>query len=120
MDIFFALSDPRRREIVRLVAERGQLSAGEICREFDISAQAISQHLRILKECGLLQVERSAQRRIYRMNTGPILELDRWARETTRLWDERLGALDRVLDLEKKKNAKMVIVRQRQTNRRRN
>ncbi len=113
MDIFFAISDPRRREIVRLVAERGQLSAGDICKEFDITAQAVSQHLRVLRECGLLLVEKSAQKRIYHINTEPILELDKWARETASLWDKRFNQLDEVLDRQKNR---MLKIRQSERN----
>jgi DNA-binding transcriptional ArsR family regulator len=120
MDFFFALGEPRRRRIVELIASRGEMPAGEICRSFDITPQAVSQHLAVLRESGLLRMRKMGQKRIYSINTEPILELDKWARDTTALWNGRFDALDRVLDLEKKKNAKMVIVRQRQTNRRGN
>ncbi len=113
MDLFSALADPRRRTIVELIASKGELTAGEICKSFDITPQAISQHLNVLRESGLLKVEKLAQRRIYSIDPGPILELDRWARETTRQWDERFDALDRVLKEEKNKNAKKMILWQR-------
>ena len=120
MDFFIALSDPRRRRIVELVAQRGEMSAGEICKGFDITAQAVSQHLAILRDSGLLKVEKRAQQRIYSINPEPILELNRWASDTAALWDRRFDALDRVLSNEKKKNAKMVILRQKQMNRKGN
>jgi DNA-binding transcriptional ArsR family regulator len=115
MDVFHALADPRRRMMVEMLAKKGQLSAGEICGRFDITAQAVSQHLRILRESGLLAVEKRAQRRIYRINREAILELDRWARETARLWDGRFDALERVLEEEKNGGARKVKLWQRQT-----
>lgn len=105
---------------MELIASSGELSAGEICRSFDITAQAISQHLAILKESGILKMEKRGQKRIYSINPNPILELNKWASDTAALWDRRFDALDSVLANEKKKNAKMVILRQKQMNRKGN
>ena len=71
MDFFFALSEPKRRRIVELLAGSGELSAGEICRKFDITAQAISQHLNVLREAGLVKMEKRGQQHIYRINPDP-------------------------------------------------
>ncbi len=104
MDIFSALADPTRRKIMELIAKNGQLSATEICEKFDMTPPAISQHLKILREANLVQMEKRAQQHIYRINPSAMLELEGWARQLTELWNERLDALDRVLQAEKKKN----------------
>ena len=114
MDAFYALADPKRRMIVELLAKNGELAAGDIYKNFEITAQAVSQHLGILRESGLLLMEKRGQQHIYRINRESILELDGWARETARLWDARLDALEKVLKEEKNNNAKKVILWQKQ------
>ncbi len=104
MDIFSALADPTRRKIMELIAENGQLSATEISDKFEMTPPAISQHLKILREANLVQMEKRAQQHIYRINPQAMLELEGWARQLTELWNGRLDALDRVLQAEKKKN----------------
>jgi DNA-binding transcriptional ArsR family regulator len=63
-DVFQVLAEPRRREVLSLVAER-ELTAGEIAQRFDVTRQAVSQHLRILLESGLIQERRDGARRWY-------------------------------------------------------
>ena len=104
MDIFSALADPTRRKIMELLASNGQLTATEICEKFEMTPPAISQHLKVLREANLVQMEKRAQQHIYRINPAGMLELEGWARQLTNLWNERLDALDRVLQAEKKKN----------------
>ena len=104
MDIFSALADPTRRKIMELLAHYGQLSATEICDKFEMTPPAISQHLKILREANLVQMEKRAQQHIYRINPEAMLELEGWARQLTALWNGRLDALDKVLQAEKKKN----------------
>ncbi len=104
MDIFSALADPTRRKIIELLAHHGHLTATEISDEFDMTPPAISQHLKILREADLVQMEKHAQQRIYRINPQAMLELEGWARQLAELWSQRLDALDQVLQAEKKKN----------------
>jgi DNA-binding transcriptional ArsR family regulator len=103
MDKFYALAEPTRRKIIELLASRGALSATEICEQFTISPQAISQHLKVLREAGLVQVEKRAQQRIYRINPQAMVELEDWARQLTELWSQRLEALEAVVQAEKQK-----------------
>jgi DNA-binding transcriptional ArsR family regulator len=70
----------------------GQLPAAEIAAHFPVSAPAISQHLKILQEAGLVSVERRAQQSIYRLNPQAMLELEDWARRLRHLWNERFDA----------------------------
>ena len=106
MDVFYALAEPRRRKIMELLAGKGELTATEISSKFDVTAQAISQHLGILLDAKLVLMNRQAQRRIYRINTAAISEIDEWIKRIERQWDGRLDRLDTVLKAEKNKNAK--------------
>jgi DNA-binding transcriptional ArsR family regulator len=96
MQSFAALSDPTRRRIVELLS-RGERSAGEIVAEFEMSAPAISQHLRTLREAGLVRVRVDAQRRIYALERAALDEIDAWLAEVRRFWSKRLDALEREL-----------------------
>lgn len=97
MDMFSALSVPTRRSILEVLAANGNLSATQIGQRFSISAPAISQHLRVLIESGLLTVEKRAQQRIYGINAQKITEVQHWAANTVDLWEQRLDTLDKVL-----------------------
>jgi DNA-binding transcriptional ArsR family regulator len=100
MDKFSALADPTRRKIIELLAREGQLPATDISVHFPISASAISQHLKILSTAKLVQVEKRAQQRIYRIDPDAMLELEDWARQMRRLWNQRFDALEMVLEEE--------------------
>jgi len=86
-----------------MLARDGQLSATEISDRFSVSPQAISQHLKVLREARLVQVVKRAQQRIYQVNPEAMLELEAWARQLRQLWDQRFDALDQVLEMEKKR-----------------
>ena len=104
MDTFRALADPTRRQIIEMLSARGQLTASDISEQFQISAPAISQHLKILLEAGLVQMEKKAQQRIYRVNQEAVSQVGQWVDQMTRLWNERFDALDRLLEAEKDKS----------------
>ena len=74
---FAALADPTRRRILEMLAAR-ELPAGDIARRFDMTPPAVSQHLKLLREAGLVHVRRDAQRRIYALNPHGLAELDAW------------------------------------------
>jgi DNA-binding transcriptional ArsR family regulator len=106
MDKFSALADPTRRHILEMLARRGQLSATEISDKFQVSPSAISQHLKVLREANLVQMEKRAQQRLYQINRDTIVELEAWTKQITQRWNERFEALDEVLEAEKKKTLK--------------
>ena len=89
MDAFAALGEPRRREILRLVTV-AELSAGEIARRFEVSRPAISQHLRVLKEAGLVTERRDGTKRLYRARPETLAELRAALEE---FWDDSLRSL---------------------------
>ena len=89
-----ALADPTRRRLVRLVGERPR-RAGELAEAFPVSRPAVSKHLRVLREAGLVEVEPRGRARIYRLVPGGITEVRRWVEETGRFWDSALEAFRR-------------------------
>ena len=103
MDMFVALSDPTRRAILELLASRGELSATDIYEQFSVSPQAISQHLKILREAKLVVMEKRAQKHLYRLNPQTLSQFETWVQQTRRRWEERFEALDKVLEAEKQK-----------------
>ena len=103
MDVFEALAAPTRREIMELLASKGQLSASAICSQFELSPPAISQHLKALREAQLVEVEIRGQLRMYRIDPQGIEEIDQWSQKMTRLWNKRFDALEKVLQGEKRK-----------------
>ncbi len=103
MDKFAALADTTRRQIIELLANRGEMSATEIADQFRFSPPAISQHLKVLREADLILMEKQAQRRIYRLNPTAMSEMERWLEKLMEQWNDRFNALDKVLEREKKK-----------------
>lgn len=96
MDIFHALSDPTRRAIVETLAA-GEAPFGALAERFDISRPAVSQHLKILREAGIVVARPDAQRRIYRLDDDAFGELDDWLGRVRRFWNPRLDRLQRAL-----------------------
>jgi DNA-binding transcriptional ArsR family regulator len=94
-----AMAAPHRREILRLV-RTGELSAGEIAAHFDVTRPAVSQHLNVLKEAGLLSERRNGTRRLYRARPQGLDELRTFLEE---FWDERLEALKNAAEQEERK-----------------
>jgi len=88
-----ALADPTRRRIVELLAERDR-SAGELAAQFSTSRPAVSRHLRVLREHGLVRARSEAQRRVYSLDPAPLAELDAWLARYRSFWAQRLDALD--------------------------
>jgi DNA-binding transcriptional ArsR family regulator len=105
MQSLLAIADPTRRRIVELLAERDH-TAGELVAEFDMSAPAISQHLNVLREAGLVTTRAEGQMRIQTLNPKGLDELDAWLHRTRRFWSNRLDALERELKAEDAKNQK--------------
>lgn len=106
MDMFVALADPTRRHILELLASRGELSATAIYEQFPASPQAISQHLKVLREAQLVVMEKRAQKHLYRLNPQTLSQFEAWVTHTQQLWSERFDALDAVLEREKQKSRK--------------
>ena len=93
VDAASALADPVRRRLLELLRD-GERSAGELGAEFDVSQPAVSRHLRVLREAGLVSVRPEGRRRLYALDARPLAELDAWLAPYRRLWAHRLDALD--------------------------
>jgi DNA-binding transcriptional ArsR family regulator len=96
MNRFAALSDPTRLEIVELLGA-GEQSAGAIGAHFPMSAPAVSQHLKTLREAGLVRVRIDGQRRIYSLDPAGFAEMEDWLARVRAAWKGRLDALERAL-----------------------
>jgi DNA-binding transcriptional ArsR family regulator len=94
---FDVLAEPVRRRILDDVRDE-ERSVGELVERLHLSQPGVSKHLRVLREAGLVQVRRDAQRRLYRVRPEPLAEVDAWLEPYRRLWTNRLDALERSLD----------------------
>ena len=103
MDMYAAIAEPTRRNILEILAQNGQLSSTDISDRFPISAPAISQHLKVLRDTNLVTMEKHAQQRIYKVNPEPMLEMSGWLEKLTKHWEEKYNRLDALLKEEKKK-----------------
>jgi DNA-binding transcriptional ArsR family regulator len=95
--VFEVLAEPNRRRILDLLLH-DERAVGDLVFELKVSQPAVSKHLRVLREAGLVDSRVEAQRRIYRLRPEPLRELDAWLEPYRRLWSERLDALERHLE----------------------
>ncbi|MCH6160031.1 ArsR/SmtB family transcription factor [Streptomyces marispadix] len=88
-----ALADPVRREILVLLSTRPR-NVGDITGHFAVSRPAVSRHLRVLREAGLVVAEDRGRERIYRLEPEPLMELRQWLEQFASRWEQRLDALE--------------------------
>jgi DNA-binding transcriptional ArsR family regulator len=93
VDAAAAIADPVRREILEML-RAGPLTAGVIAARFAISRPAVSRHLRVLRQCGLVIDEARGRERVYRLDVAPLAELDTWLSQFRSGWEARLDALE--------------------------
>jgi DNA-binding transcriptional ArsR family regulator len=93
MSALAALADPTRQRIVEMLAS-GPLSSGDIAGRFALSAPAVSQHLKALRQARLVTVTPKAQQRIYRLNPEGVAEISDWLARIRNFWNPRLDALE--------------------------
>jgi DNA-binding transcriptional ArsR family regulator len=94
---FEVLAEPRRRQILDLL-RAGERPVGDLVTELTMSQPAVSKHLKVLREVGLVDVRQDAQRRWYRLRLEPLVELDAWLAPYRRLWSGSLDKLEKHLD----------------------
>jgi DNA-binding transcriptional ArsR family regulator len=94
---FELVAEPTRRHILDLLLE-GERSVGELVESLSLSQPGVSKHLRALREAGLVEVRRDAQRRWYGLRPEPLAEIDEWLAPYREFWAGRLDALERHLD----------------------
>jgi DNA-binding transcriptional ArsR family regulator len=93
---FEVLAEPARRQIIAFLAE-GEAPAGEIASQFNSTASAVSQHLKVLRQAGLVTVRPRAQQRIYALDRRALAEAAAWMMKMGGFWTGRLEALERTL-----------------------
>jgi DNA-binding transcriptional ArsR family regulator len=96
-DVFRAVSDPTRRSMLELLRD-GERTAAELAQPFEMSQPAVSQHLKVLRESGLVSVRKVGRHRIYNLDPRPIQEVFDWAQYFEGFWRKKLSALGRELD----------------------
>lgn len=98
-DVFTALASPARRELLRLLLD-GPRTVGDLASHFDMRRPSVSEHLRVLRDTGLVSERRVGRERHYRLEAGPLVELQEWLHPYERFWRARMRALRDVLDEE--------------------
>ncbi|MFC7245330.1 ArsR/SmtB family transcription factor [Catellatospora aurea] len=91
--VFAALADPTRRAILARLAD-GEATVNQLAEPFPISLQAVSKHLKVLEQAGLITRGRDAQWRPCRLEAAPLRDISAWADQYRRFWDERYDRLD--------------------------
>ena len=104
-DVFQAISDPTRREIIGLLAGEAQ-TLNAVASHFDISRPAISKHMRILRECGLVRIRQEGRERYCHVQLTPLKEVMDWTSMYKRFWDQKLTQLQAFVDSDKKPRKK--------------
>src|SRR3569833_3219831 len=102
-DVFQAISDPTRREIIGLMAGKS-LNLNSLADNFDISRPAVSKHIKILTQCGLITITQEGRDRYCKANFGKLNEVSAWVEQYRKFWTEKLDALCDFLEKEAKTN----------------
>ena len=97
MDAFTALADPTRRQIIETLAV-GETSFGQLADKFEMSRPAVSQHLKVLRDAGIVASRADAQRRIYRLTDDGLEEVEAWLGKVCDFWSQRLDRLEQLLN----------------------
>lgn len=104
-DVFQAIADPTRRAIIGLLAQQ-PLTLNGVAENFEVSRPAISRHIRILTECGLVIVKQQGRERYCQADLKKLKTVADWTLKYQRFWAQKLDALEHFLDEEKKQNRK--------------
>jgi len=95
-DVFRAVADPTRREIINLVARRS-MTPNAVAESFDVSRQAISKHIKILAECGIIVIKQQGRERLCSVQAKQLDEISDWLESFRRIWEQRFDRLDLLL-----------------------
>lgn len=96
-DVFAALASPARREVLRLLLD-GPRTAGDVAAHFDMRRPSVSEHLRVLREAGLVTERRAGRERRYQLEPQPLMEVRDWLDPYERFWKDRLKNLRDALE----------------------
>ena len=104
-DVFQAIADPTRRQIIELLAS-GSMNLNAVAENFEISRPAISKHIKILTECGLITIRQQGRERFCDAQYDQLREVTEWTSYYNKLWDKKLNALQNYLAKEKRVSKK--------------
>ena len=104
-DVFQAIADPTRRQIIGLVS-RQPLNLNAVAEKFDMTRQAVSLHIKILEECGLIMLRQQGRERFCEAKLDKLNEVTDWVDQCQQFWNKQFDSLDKYLKTNKKKHAK--------------
>jgi DNA-binding transcriptional ArsR family regulator len=104
-DVFQAIADPTRREIINMISHRS-LNLNAVAGNFAVSRPAISKHIKILTECGLVVIRQQGRERFCHANLKPLVEVSSWVDRYKAFWTARLDALESYLEQDKQRTIK--------------
>jgi DNA-binding transcriptional ArsR family regulator len=96
-DVFQAIADPTRRDIINLIAFK-PMNLNTIADNFDVSRPAISQHIKILTECGLIAIKKQGRERYCEPRLKQLNEVAQWVERYRKVWEEKFDTLDNLLE----------------------
>jgi DNA-binding transcriptional ArsR family regulator len=99
-DVFAALANPARRQLLDLLRDRGPLPVQQLASHFSMRRPSVSEHLKVLKAAGLVDEQKAGRQRLYRLEPAPLAEAAEWFTPYERFWREKLTDLRRLLDEE--------------------
>ncbi len=102
-DVFQAIADPTRREIINIIAQKS-LNLNAVADNFEVSRPAISKHIKILTECGLIVIKQKGRERFCEANLKPLQEVQGWLQQYHQFWTAKLDALENYLDQDTNKS----------------
>jgi DNA-binding transcriptional ArsR family regulator len=106
-DVFQAIADPTHREIISMIAHEA-LHLNRVAEKFDVSRPAISKHIKILTECGLIAIKQEGRHRYCEAKLDKLNEVSQWVEQYKQFWEQKLDALEIYLDeLQNKRNKKI-------------
>jgi DNA-binding transcriptional ArsR family regulator len=98
VDVFAALASPARRELLRLLRDEGPLPVQQLADHFDMRRPSVSEHLKVLRDAGLVAEQKSGRHRYYRLTAEPLRDVFDWLSPYERFWRDRFASLRQVLD----------------------
>lgn len=94
-DVFNAIAEPRRRQIIEVLGRSGEMPVGDLVVAVGLTQPTVSKHLGVLREVGIVAVERRGRERVYRLNGAELKSVHEWAGAFERYWSHQLGRIKR-------------------------
>ena len=110
-DAFNAVAEPRRREIIDLLARGREQAVGDLVLKIGLPQPAISKHLGVLRKVGLVNVQRQGQHRLYSLNARELKPVHDWVKNFERFWDEHIDAIKEAAERKARERARQKIQR---------